>query len=84
MEASMKRNIIYVGLDVDETQYHGTALDKNTGEVIDFKCRPTLKGLIGQLVKLARHFPEPFVGVYNEASYGLLSARRSDRVRISL
>jgi len=27
---SMNKNIIYVGLDVDDTQYHGSALDKNT------------------------------------------------------
>ncbi len=49
MEASMKQTIIYLGLglDVDDTQYHGSAFDKNTGEVIDFKCRPTLKGLLG-------------------------------------
>ena len=40
----MQQNIIYVGLDVDDTQYHGSALDKKTGEVITFKCRPTLKG----------------------------------------
>ena len=38
MEASMKRNIIYVGLDVDDTQYHGSALDKNSGEVIDLNA----------------------------------------------
>ncbi len=38
----MKQNIIYVGLDVDDTQYHGSASDKNTGEVIDFKRRSTL------------------------------------------
>ena len=42
----MQQNIIYVGLDVDDTQYHGSALDKNTREVITFKCRPTLKGLL--------------------------------------
>jgi len=30
----MKATIIYVGLDVDDTQYHGTAFDKATGEVI--------------------------------------------------
>ncbi|MCH8079857.1 MAG: hypothetical protein IIA06_08795 [Proteobacteria bacterium] len=39
----MKQKIIYTGLDVDDTQYHGTALDKNTGEVFTFKCRPTSK-----------------------------------------
>ena len=31
----MKQNILYVGLDVDDTQYHGSAINKDTGEVID-------------------------------------------------
>lgn len=48
----MNQNIVYVGLDVDDTEYHGSAVDKTTGEVIDFRCRPTLKGLLGQLDKL--------------------------------
>ena len=30
----MNQTIIHVGLDIDDTQYHGSALDKNTGEVI--------------------------------------------------
>jgi len=30
----MQHTIIFVGLDVDDTQYHGSALDKHTGEVI--------------------------------------------------
>jgi len=34
----MKHTIIHVGLDVDDTQYHASALDKSTGEAIDFKC----------------------------------------------
>jgi hypothetical protein len=34
----------YVGIDVDDTQYHGSAFNKDTGEALDFKCRPTLKG----------------------------------------
>jgi len=50
----MKQTIIYVGLDVDNTQYHGSTLDKRTGEVIELKCRLTLKGLLGQLEKLGR------------------------------
>ena len=49
MEASMNQNIIYVGLDVDDTQYHCPALNKRNGEVVDFRCRPTLKGLLSQL-----------------------------------
>ena len=65
----MQQTIIYVGLDVDDTQYHGSALDKHTGEVIDFKCRPTLKGLLIQLEKLARHFPGCTLKLCYEASY---------------
>ena len=30
----MQQTIIHVGLDVDDTQYHGSALDKRTGDVI--------------------------------------------------
>jgi len=48
--------LIHVGLDVDDTQYHGSALSKDTGEIIDFKCRPTLKDLLDQLTKLGKHF----------------------------
>lgn len=65
----MKQTIIYVGLDVDDTQYHGSALAKHTGEVIDFKCRPTLKGLLSQLEKLDRHFPGCTLRLCYEASY---------------
>ena len=31
-EAAMDMNVIYVGLDVDDTQYHGSALNKHTGK----------------------------------------------------
>ena len=34
----MDMNVIYVGLDVDDTQYHGSALNKDTGDVITFQC----------------------------------------------
>ena len=37
----MEKKVIYVGLDVDDTQYHGSALDKDTGEVTTFQCRRT-------------------------------------------
>ena len=65
----MKQNIIHIGLDVDDTQYHGCALDKTTGEFIDFKCRPTLKGLLGQLDKLHQYFPSSTFRICYEASY---------------
>ena len=41
----MSNKIVYVGLDVDDTQYHGSALNKESGELFSFRCRPTLKGL---------------------------------------
>jgi hypothetical protein len=45
----MNSNVVHVGLDVDDTQYHGAALNKATGELFHFKCRPTLKGLLVDL-----------------------------------
>jgi hypothetical protein len=56
-EAAMNMNVIYVGLDVDDTQHHGSALNKHTGEVINFQCGPTLAGLLKQLAKLDQAFP---------------------------
>ena len=34
----MNQSILYVGLDVDDTQYHGSALSQATGEVLHFQC----------------------------------------------
>ena len=65
----MQQNIIHIGLDVDDTQYHGAAFNKETGEVIDFKCRPTLKGLLQQLDRMARHFSGCTIKLCYEASY---------------
>jgi hypothetical protein len=39
----MNQNVIYIGLDVDDNQYHGPALNTETGEVITFKCRPSTR-----------------------------------------
>jgi hypothetical protein len=39
----MNQNILHVGLDVDDSQYHGSDFNKETGEVIAFRCRPPLK-----------------------------------------
>ena len=64
----MKQNINHIGLDVDDTQYHGSALNHTTGEVLDFKCRPTLNGLLGQLDKLHKYFPGSTFNLCYEAS----------------
>jgi hypothetical protein len=50
----MNQNVIYIGLDIDDNQYHGSALNTETGEVITSKCQPTLKGLLGQLDRLRK------------------------------
>ena len=65
----MNQNILHVGLDVDDTQYHGSAFNKQTGEAIDFRCRPTLKGLLTQLDQLQRHVPGLSIRLFHEASY---------------
>jgi transposase len=65
----MQNNVIHVGLDVDDSNYHGSAFNKATGEVIDFQCRPTLKGLLNQLAKLQKHFAEHVIKLCYEASY---------------
>ena len=65
----MKQNIIYIGLDVDDKQYHGSALSHTTGEILDFKCRPNLKGLLGKLDKLHKYFPGSTFKLCYEASY---------------
>ena len=65
----MNQNILHVGLDVDDTQYHGSAFNKESGEVIDFRCRPTLKGLLTQLDKLQHHFRGCSIRLCYEASY---------------
>ena len=41
----MVANGVCVGVDIDDVQYHGSALDRQTGEVLSFQCRPTLTGV---------------------------------------
>jgi hypothetical protein len=66
----MNQNVIEIGLDIDDNQYHGSALNTETGEVITFKCRPTLKGLLGQLDnRLRKCFPAEVFKLCYEASY---------------
>lgn len=65
----MNKKVVYVGVDVDDTQYHGAALNKDTGEHLSFRCRPTLKGLLGQLNRVRKRFPRHLVKVAYEASY---------------
>jgi hypothetical protein len=72
----MKQNIVYIGIDVDDVGYHGCALDQHTGEILDFHCRPTLKGLIGQHEKLLEYFGAVQLKLCYEASYVGFSLQR--------
>ena len=64
----MKQRIVYVGLDVDDTQYHGSAFAKHTDVVVNFHCRPPLKGLLRQLEKLGQQFSGCAFRVCDESS----------------
>ena len=72
----MIQNIVYVGIDVDDVRYHGSALDKRTGEVLVFQCRPTLKGLVGQIEKVREYFGGVQLKLCYEASYVGFSLQR--------
>ena len=72
----MNENVIYVGIDVDDVRYHGSALDRDTGEVLDFHCRPTLKGLASQLEKVQAYFDGAQLKLCYEASYVGFSLQR--------
>ena len=72
----MRRNIVYFGNDVDDVRYHGCALNPSTGEVLDFRCRSTLKGLVGQLEKLREYFGAVQLKLCYEASYIVFSLQR--------
>ena len=37
------RQVIFVGLDVDDNSFHGCAFLKESGEIIEFKTRPHSK-----------------------------------------
>jgi hypothetical protein len=72
----MTKKIVYVGIDVDDAQYHGSALNKDTGESLSFRCRPTLRGLLIHLAKIRKHFPRHLIQVAYEASYIGFSLQR--------
>ena len=72
----MNQNVVYGGIDVDDVSYHGSALDRHTGEVLDFHCRPTLKGLVGQIEKVRKYFGDAQLKLCYEASYVGFSLQR--------
>ena len=65
----MNKNVIHMGLDVDDVHYQKAALYRETGEVLNFRCRPTLKGLLSRLRKVQNALGRYELRVYYEASY---------------
>jgi len=49
------KKIIYVGLDVDDTAFHGMGLDLETGECFEFKCKPDHGVLYKKLKELFKN-----------------------------
>ena len=65
----MQTNIIYIGLDVDDNSYHGCGFKPDSGEIIEFKLRPTLKALMDKLQNIQKLHPNFTLKVCYEASY---------------
>jgi len=65
----MSSRILFVGLDVDDQAFHGAALERESGETGEFRCRATLKALERSLVELASRFPGREIRICYEASY---------------
>ena len=66
-----------VGIDVDDLHYHGSALDKRTGEVLDLQCRRTFNGLSQQLEKIHQCFDNADLKQCYEASQVGFSLQRN-------
>lgn len=61
------KKIVYVGLDVDDTAFHGAGTILETGEFIEFKCKPD-HGVIRK--KLKEHFGDRYeIRLCYEACY---------------
>lgn len=65
----MKKNVLYVGIDVDDNSFHASAFIKESGELIERKCKPTVKGLENVLEDLQEKFPEYEIETCYEATY---------------
>lgn len=50
----MIKSILYIGLDVDDKNFHGGGFSEDTGEMITFKTKPTLGALMKKLRKFEK------------------------------
>lgn len=61
------RNIVFIGLDVDDKKFHGCAIHEATGEVFEFSCLPDVNYLIKKIDKLRKEDTE--IKICYEATY---------------
>lgn len=47
-------NVLYVGIDVDDKSFHGAGFCEQTGELLEFSCKPNSTALLGKLKKLEK------------------------------
>ena len=40
------KELLYMGIDVDDKNFHGAGFSEETGEILEFKCKPTNKALL--------------------------------------
>lgn len=45
----MEKQVLHVGIDVDDNLFHGYGISKITGEVFEFKCKPNTSELVKKL-----------------------------------
>ncbi len=62
----ISKKIVYVGIDVDDKAFHGAGLSLDTGEFVQFKCKPDFGVLKKKLLTL---FPENEIKLCYEASH---------------
>jgi transposase len=67
---------MYVGIDVDDSAFHASALFVESGELIEIKCRPTAKGLDTKLKEISKKYPKHKMKLCYEATYIGFSLKR--------
>ena len=65
----MNKNVIYVGIDVDDNSFHISAFFKDSGELIEKKSKPTVKSLDNILKDFGSKFPDYKIQICYEATY---------------